>query len=134
MADETVTAADVRMYPGCATRQLPFSETMTAGEVAAISSQELAKAQAADSVAVTDFDGVVVLEGTGDHEGLVVTAGDIDPGFTVDPGAAYYVSKNAGGITKAVGDLTNAGLTIIGHGVAANKLRIKKVQLGVVGA
>lgn len=133
MADETVSG-DVRMHPGCSIRHLRFSETMTAGEVAKISSQELAKAQAVAAEAVTDFDGVVVLPGTDSHDGVIVTEGDIDPGFTVDPGAAYYVSTNAGGITKAVGDLTGAGLTIIGYGIAADKLRIKKAQLGVVGS
>ena len=134
MADLTITAASVVAYAGATIEHGTLGATVTAGQTvyldAADSKYKLADANSA-TAAVRATKGLALNGGVDGQPVAVLIDGDVNPGATVTVGGVYVQSATAGGIAPVADLASGHYTTIIGIGLAANKLRVKLHLSGV---
>lgn len=93
------------------------------------------KAARANSADTDDVAGILLTNGGDEQDGIILTSGDYDPGFTVGVGKIYVLSEGAAGAIAPVDDISNTGyVTIIGVGITASRLRLSLCTSGVISA
>lgn len=133
MADEIVSS-DLKIFSGTSVRPLELAETIASGEAVRVSNQKLYKAQAVAAEEDTEAAGICLVGGDAGEYGVYVSSGELNPGFAVTVGVAYYVSTTSGGITKAIADISGAGVTVLGIGKTTSKLSVDVKKMSSLAA
>ncbi len=136
MADVSITAASVLATAGTNFLRRLAALAITAGQpIAKDANGALILADANGSALAKIVEGIACNGGgVGQPINYVKEDPTFTPGFTVTEGTSYYASATAGGICPA-GDLAAGhAVTLIGVGLATNKLNLKLVPGGTVPA
>jgi hypothetical protein len=134
MADLSVTAANVKPGTGAKLKQATSAVAITAGQVVyKLADGTIGVADANGTAPANQPVGIAVCSTPGAGQAIVYTdnAPLFEPGATTSVGAPYFLSANPGGIAPAA-DLASGMLsTLIGFGLASNKMKVELVQSGV---
>lgn len=132
MADISVTAANVQ--PGTATPSNGFfGATVTAGQSVYLdSSTNTYKLADADlSAAAANCAGIALNGGSSGQPATVAVDGPYTVGGTVVVGKVYVVSATAGGIAPSTDLATGMWTTVLGVGISATQISLKRQVSGV---
>jgi hypothetical protein len=132
MADLTITAASVVPGSGYSRSVGIAGEAITAGQAVYLDSTS-GKWMKADANATGKKSvGGIALTGSSLNQPIVVlTAGDITIGATVEPGTAYCLSNTAGGICPQADLTTGDDVVVIGIGKSATVIAVDVQTPGV---
>ena len=133
MADLSITAANVVPDATATLVDGTFGATFTAGQTGYLDSTtntwKLADANASSTLG--NLDGVSMNGGASGQPGKFLTDGDYTCGGTSVVGTVYVLSATPGGIAP-VADLASGWYTnILGVGISATKIRVKRLKSGV---
>lgn len=132
MADLSQTPANVKLQSVAAVSVDIAGETLTQGEPIRLEGGKWYRAEAGDTAAKANCDGMAMTPAAVDGRFVRVLSGaDIDVGATLTVGEVYVVSANAGKIAP-IGDLVSTDfVTTLGVAVAAGSLRFEPQPSGV---